>query len=117
MKIRKFNELFNFGSKKEIKPTFKSKFEECSYHIISFLNENNIKTWQEFINSGKFDRWIIDKIIDDYCDDMKEVNEVKYLLKLQMGNKKDLKEMLQDCESNEEYEKCAEIKKKIDTIK
>ena len=119
MRIRKYNELFNINSiekLKEEKPTFTSKVDECVYDILFFLKENDIITWERFINSGKFDRWVIDKMIDSYCSNMDEVNSVKYKIKLNIGSKKDLKEMLVDAESSEEYEKCSEIKKKLDTL-
>jgi hypothetical protein len=116
MRIRKFNELFNFGTKKEVKPSFKSKFDECAFDVISFLKENGITTWDQFISGGRFDRWVIDSIIDQYCDNMDDVNEVKYKIKLQIGSKQDLQELLSDCESKEEYEKCSEIKSQLDSL-
>jgi hypothetical protein len=120
MKIRKYNELFSLDSLNRIdveKPKFKSNIDECVYDILFFLKENDIITWERFINSGKFDRWVIDKMIDSYCKDMQEVSIVKYKIKLNIGSKKDLERMLADAVSDEEYEKCSEIKKKLDTLK
>jgi hypothetical protein len=117
MRIRKFNELFGFGKpKEEAKPTFNNKIDECAYDIIDFLKSNNVTTWKSFIQGSRFDRFIIDSIIDSYCENMDDVNEVKYKLKLQLGDKKDLEELLQDCIDEEMYEKCAEIKKKLDSL-
>lgn len=118
MRIRKFNELFGFGKSNEpVKPTFTNKIDECAYDIIEFLDSNNINTWKKFIQGTRFDRFIIDSIIDSYCKDMDDVNEVRYKLKLQLGDKEDLEELLQDCIENEFYEKCSEIKKKLDNLK
>lgn len=117
MIIRRYNEFFNFSKKEKVapKPTFKSKIDECVYDIFEFLKENDIKTWNHF-TTNKFDRYVIDKLIDSYGLNMDDVNEVKFQLKLKLGNKSDLKELLDECEENEEYEKCARIKQKMDQL-
>lgn len=111
MRIRKFNERSSF-----IKPTFKSKIDECVYDIIVYLKDNNILTWDKFIAGGRFDKFVIDKLIDSYCKNINEVNEVKFKLKLELGNESDLQEMLTKYEESEEYEKCSEIKKRLDSL-
>ena len=114
MRIRKFNERRSLL--RSIKPTFKSKIDECVYDIISYLKDNNILTWEKFNSGGRFDRFVIDKLIDSYCKNIDEVNDVKYRLKLQLGDESDLEELLRKCEDSEEYEKCAEIKMRINSL-
>ena len=117
MKINKFNEIFNFKkSKKTESLVFKSKIEECAHDVIEFLKSNNIYTWNQFISGTRYDFFVISQIIDKYCDNVQEVNQVKYLMKLEMGEKEELEELLKEYEEKEEYEKCSEIKKKLDSL-
>lgn len=99
-----------FGRKKTPKTT-KSNIDICVEEIISFLNDNKIFTWNDFIYSKKTDKYTIDKIIDGYANSMKELEQIRFKLKLELCNRSQLKELLKELESNEEYEKCAEVLK------
>lgn len=117
-KFRNFNidELFDFSKRKS--PTQeKNKIDTCVEEILSFLKSNDIFDWNDFISSGKFDRFVIDKLIDSYCDNIDEVNEVKFKLRLNLCDGDQLKKMIIEFEKIEEYEKCSEIKKEIERRK
>jgi hypothetical protein len=100
-----------FG-KKKVKQT-KSHIETCVDELIKFLNDNKIFTWDDFMYSNKTDKYTVDKIIDGYAKNMKDLQEIRFKLKLELCNRSQLKEILKELESNEEYEKCAEVLKKI----
>jgi hypothetical protein len=98
-----------FGKKK--KTSMKSEVDLAVEEIINFLNENDIHTWDNFLYSKKADKYIINKIIDGYAKNMKDVEEIRFKLRIELSNRKQLREYLSDLESNEEYEKCAQIVK------
>jgi hypothetical protein len=52
-------------------------------------------------------------MIDKGVKDMRELGEVRFNLRLELFNKEQLREYLKELESNEEYEKCAKVLKKI----
>lgn len=91
----------------------KPELDSCVEEIMNFLNENGIWTWDDFITSGKFDRDVINKLIDHAAKDMKELNEIRFKLRLELSNPKQLREWIKELEENEDYEKCATILKKI----
>jgi hypothetical protein len=103
-----------FGKKK--KSEQKSNVDQCVEEIVNFLNENGIYTWDDFIYSKKADKYIINKIIDDSTSNMKELEEVRFKLKLELSNRQQLKNLLKEMEIGEEYEKCALIVKKLSNI-
>lgn len=105
-------EFFRKIFKKE-KKTHKSKIDTCVEEILNFLNENGIYTWDDFLYSKKTDKYIINKLIDSSTANMKELEEVRFKLRLELSNRPQLKEYLKELESNEEYEKCAQILQKI----
>lgn len=118
MKINKFNGFFGFReSKKNETQPLKNITQQCAYDILEFLKSNSIYTWNQFLYGTRYEHFIVSQIIDKYCDSLEEVKEVKYLMKLEMGEKEDLLELLKDCEHLEEYEKCSEVKKRLDSIK
>jgi hypothetical protein len=91
----------------------KPELDSCVEEIMNFLNENGIWTWDDFITSGKFDRDVINKLIDHAAKDMKELNEIRFKLRLELSNSKQLREWIKELEEDEDYEKCATILKKI----
>lgn len=91
----------------------KSNIDLCVSEILKFLNDNEIYTWDDFIFSKKVDRNIINQIIDSMTKNMKELEEIRFRLRLELSNTKQLKEYLKELESIEEYEKCAKILKAI----
>jgi hypothetical protein len=60
-----------------------------------------------------FDRSVIDKLIDSEIKTMDELKEVKFRIRLELSDRKQLLEYKDELESNEEYEKCALIVKKL----
>jgi len=114
MKIKKFhqiNEIFGLNRKEE--PQKLNRIDACVLDIIDFLKDNKINNWTEFTTSGRFDRWVVDKIIDSNCKTKEELEEVKYKLKLNLSDLEQLNSMLKEYEDMEEYEKCSEIQKEI----
>jgi len=116
MKIKKFhqiNEIFVF--KKKEKPKKISKVDSCVADVIDFLKDNSIHNWTDFTTSGRFDRWTVNKIIDSNCENKEELDEVRYKLKLKLSDYDQLKSMLQEYEKMEEYEKCSEIQREMES--
>lgn len=107
-------ELFSFFKKEEKKPaTNINKVESCVKTILNFLKENQIEDWNDFMSMTPFDREVIDKLIDSEVKTMQELKDVRFEIRLQLSDKPQLREMLEEYEGNEEYEKCAKILKKI----
>ncbi len=106
-------EFFRKIFKKGKTPKNKSNIDICVEEILNFLNENGIYTWDDFLYSKKADKYIINKIIDASTKNMKELEEVRFKLKLELSSRKQLKDYLKELESNEEYEKCALVVKKL----
>lgn len=116
-KINNYGDFLNeeffkkiFGRKKS-KPQTNSNIDICIEEIIKFLNDNEIYTWDDFIFSKKVDRQIINQIIDSMAKNMKELEEIRFRLRLELFNRTQLKEYLKELEQKEEYEKCAKILK------
>lgn len=119
-KINNYEEFINegffkkvFGRKNKNKPTVKSRIDLCVDEIIKFLNDNNIYTWDRFVSSTKFERDTVNKLIDNSTMNMKELEEIRFRIKLELSNRKQLLDYIKELEQNEEYEKCARIVKKI----
>ncbi len=113
MKIKKFfqiSELFESTKKESM-----SRIDAGVLDVIDFLKDNGINNWTEFTTSGRFDRWVVDKIIDSNCETKDDLNEFRYRLKLRLSNVNQLKSMLKEYEEMEEYEKCSEIQKEIES--
>ena len=104
-----FRKIFKSGKK----ASQKSKIDSCVEEIMNFLNENGIYTWDDFLYSKKADKYIINKIIDGSTSNMKELEEVRFKLRLELSSRQQLKDYLKELESNEEYEKYALIVKKL----
>lgn len=89
------------------------RVRSCTDGILYFLKSNDINDWNEFLNISQFKKDVINKMIDDEVRDMKELGEVRFNLKLELSDTKQLREYLKELEYNEEYEKCAKVLKKI----
>lgn len=120
MKINNFDEFINeeffkriFNSSKKKTSVKLNRVESCVENILSFLAENDIYNWDKFLNMSPFDRDVINKLIDSEVRDYKELNEVKFKLRLELSNREQLLEYKTELEQNEEYEKCALIVKKL----
>ena len=104
-------EFFRKIFSKKKKTIQKSEIDSCVEEIISFLNENGIYTWDDFLYSKKSDKYIINKIIDGYAKNMKDVEEIRFKLRIQLSSRQQLRDYLKELESSEQYEKCAQIVK------
>jgi len=105
-----FKKMFN---KKKPKTSKKSRLDSCLFNILEFLKENGVNDWNDFINMSQFDRQVVDQIIDHEVKNFEELKEIKFLLKLELADVRQLREFLSEYEETEEYEKCAQIVKKI----
>jgi protein-arginine kinase activator protein McsA len=102
-----------FGKNKNKKKQPSSKIDNCVDSIINFLYENGIDNWDDFIKSGKFDKEVINRLIDHSAKNMEELKEIRFKIRLELSNINQLREYLKELEENEEYEKCAQVIKKI----
>jgi len=110
-----FKKIFNKNSKN--KSSKESRVNSCVSNILSFLKENEINDWNDFMRMSTFDRDVINQIIDHEVKDYKEVKEVNFLVRLELSDHQQLKEYKDELESIEEYEKCALIVKKMNAKK
>jgi hypothetical protein len=106
-----FKKIFGKPKKKEI--TQKSKIDTCVEEIISFLNDNKVYTWDAFISSKKFNKDVINKLIDHHAKDMNDLKEIRFKIRLELSSRQQLKDYIKELEHEEEYEKCAQIVKKL----
>lgn len=106
-----FKRIFN--KKKPLEKSAKSRVESCVDSILSFLKENEINDWNDFMRMSTFDRDVINQIIDHEIKNYKEVKEVNFLIRMELSDVPQLREYLKELEELEEYEKCAQILKKI----
>jgi len=119
MKINDYGDFINeeffkkiFGQSKK-KTTSKNPVDSCVENILNFLSENDVYNWDHFLKLPLFDRDVIDKLIDSEVRTMKDLQEVRFKLKLELMNKKQLNQLRNEYEVAEEYEKCALVVKKM----
>lgn len=103
-----FKKIFGKPKKKTI-----SKVESAIKEIIIFLKENGIYDWNDFISTRNVDRKIIDTIIDHSASNMSELKDIRFGVRLELSDSRQLREWLKELESQEEYEKCALVVKKL----
>jgi hypothetical protein len=89
------------------------KLYDVVKEIIDFLNSHEIYNWDDFISSNKVDKYIINQMIDQSTKNMMELSEVRFKLRLELSTREQLREYLKELEQSENYEKCAEILKKL----
>lgn len=106
-----FKRLFNKGKKQTQES--KNRVKDCVDNIIKFLKDNDINDWNDFMSSGKFDKYVIDSIIDKSVENMRELEEVRFGIRLELSDRQQLLDYKQELEDDEEYEKCALIVKKL----
>ena len=106
-------EIFNL----KLNENKSNNIDDCVDVVVSFLKDNQIDSWTEFIETSKFDKFVISKIIDSYCDNLNELNEVRFKLRLKLCDVTQLKDMLKEYEQLEEFEKCQVIKIQIENKK
>ncbi len=107
-----FKKIFN-SSKKNNKVKKDNRVDSCVDSILNFLAENDVYNWDRFLSMSQFDRSVIDRLIDGEIKTMDELREVKFKIRLELSDRKQLIEYKSELESNEEYEKCALIVKKL----
>jgi len=107
-----FKSIFN-SSKKKNKTAKFSRVDSCVVNILNFLSENDIYNWSQFLKMSQFDRGAIDRLIDTEVNSMVELKEVRFKLKLELSDRGQLMEYKEELELVEEYEKCAQIVKKL----
>lgn len=107
-----FKSIFN-SSKKKNKTNKFSRVDSCVVNILNFLSENDIYNWSQFLKMSQFDRDVIDRLIDTEVNSIGELKEVRFKLKLELSDRGQLMEYKNELELGEEYEKCAQIVKKL----
>ncbi len=103
-------EIFNF----KLNENSSTNIDDCVEVVVSFLKDNQIDTWTEFVETSKFDKFVISKIIDSYCENLEQLNEVRFKLRLKLCDINQLRDMLKEYEKLEEFEKCQVIKNQIE---
>jgi hypothetical protein len=115
--VIKYGEFINEEFFKKIfkkkKKDSNNRIDDCVNTIIKFLKENDINDWNDFISVGKFDKYVIDNIIDNSVNSMSELEEVRFRIRLELSDRQQLLDYKKELEDNEEYEKCALIVKKL----
>lgn len=91
----------------------KSRVQNCVETILDFLAENDVFNWNQFLKMSPFDRQIVDRLIDSSLINISELKEVRFLIRIELSDRAQLLEYKNELESNEEYEKCALIVKKL----
>ena len=107
-----FKSIFN-SSKKKNKTNKFIRVDSCVVNILNFLSENDIYNWSQFLKISQFDRDAIDRLIDTEVNSIGELKEVRFKLKLELSDRGQLMEYKNELELGEEYEKCAQIVKKL----
>ena len=87
--------------------------DSCVVNILDFLSENDVYNWDGFMKMSQFDRDVINKLIDTEVNSMDELKEVRFRVRLELSNREQLIEYKNELELEEEYEKCAQIVKKL----
>lgn len=118
MRIEKYSEFVNEGffrkiKKSKVKTTSKDRVSDCVLEIKKFLEDNGVFNWSQFVGMSPFKRDVINKLIDKSVKNMSELKEVTFQLKLELSDRGQLRELLSQLESEEEYEKCSQIVKKL----
>ena len=107
-----FKKIFNNSMKKN-KTTKLSRVDSCVVNILDFLSENDVYNWDGFMKMSQFDRDVINKLIDTEVNSMDELKEVRFRIRLELSDREQLIEYKNELELEEEYEKCAQIVKKL----
>ncbi len=119
MKVNKYDQFINEEFFKKLfrksKKTTKNldRVQSCVDNILNFLAENDVYDWNRFMKMSPFDREVIDKLIDSEVKGMNELKEVRFRVRLELSNRQQLLDYKDELEQLEEYEKCANIVKKL----
>jgi len=88
------------------------KIYDCVTYVLSFLKENGVLNWNDYLEMSEFDKDIIEILIENEVK-IENVDKVMFELRLELSTKSELFEFKKELEDIEEYEKCARILKKI----
>lgn len=121
MKLNKYDQFINeeffrkvfTNYKKSKKETPQQRIQKCVDEILNFLAENDVYDWNKFNKMSPFDRSVIDRLIDSQVRNMQELKEVRFKVRLELSNREQLSEYKDELEQSEEYEKCAQIVKRM----
>lgn len=114
-KMYSYRDFINEGIFRKIKNKNSKKptVDDCVTQIINLLGNYDIYTWDDFMSSNKIDKFLINQIIDKSTSNMKELEQVRFKLRLELSNRTQLRDYLKELEDKEEFEKCALIVKKL----
>ena len=114
-KIRNYQGFINEGFYRKLnsKKKVSVELDQIVKKILDTLAEYDIHSLDDFISSNKIDRYLIDKIIDQSTNNMRELQEIRFKVRLELSNTNQLREYLKELEEVEDYEKCALIVKKL----
>jgi hypothetical protein len=107
-----FNELFKPRGRKERNKN--KRINNCVNHILYLLKMNQVVDYIDLKNITELDKDIIDYIIYSETNNTEEYNEIKFLIRLELSDEKELIQFLKELELVEEYEKCIIIKKRLE---
>jgi hypothetical protein len=117
--INNYSQFINekkFFSKIKKSKDKKNKIDRVSEtvdDILKYLESNGITNWKGFERISLFKRDVINKLIDIGVKNMDELKEVKFQIRLELSDRLQLREYLEELENTEEYEKCSLILKKM----
>jgi len=85
-RISSFKSFINesFYRKLGRKRVLLANLDQTVKKILDTLAEYDIYSWDDFISSNKIDRYLIDKIIDQSTKNMKELQEVRFKLRVEL---------------------------------
>lgn len=118
MKLKGYIEFINEGIFKKIKKnknslSKKDAISSCAKNIINFLEENGVSNWTSFLKMSPFSKDTIHKLIDGSVNSLQDVKEVNFLIQLELCDRKQLRDLISQYESDGEYGKCSLILKKL----
>ena len=117
MKVINYSQFINESFYKKIKKSKKNttssnSIESCLVEIINYLEENNIYNWNQFLGMSPLKREVVNKIIDK-LNSLSESKEIIFLLKLNLYDRLQLRELISEYEESGDWNKCSQILKKL----
>ena len=106
--LKKYNESFSIEKNDNVKA--------CVDEILDYMNDNGMNQWDEIYLHSKY-RTDINNIMDNYVDNMNDVNDIKFWILVETCEDKDeLLKLLSELERDEKYERCAIVKKRLESL-
>jgi hypothetical protein len=106
-----FHKLFEPLGKRE--KTKSKRISKCVNYILSVLKMNQVVDYNDLKNVTELDRSIIDYMIYSGTNNIEEFEQIKFLIRLELCDKNQLIQFLKELESEEKYEKCLIVKKRL----